>query len=185
MAKERKIRFLSREEVKKLRAMPDTTTLLGARDRAIAEVLLGTGMKISELEQLNRGDIYSTTGTIQVRGGSRRHIPISESAQEAVRDYLQLLEDGLEFNRRKDKEALFLDREGRRLSAETIRDLLLKTFRAAGIPLMGGRNVLRNTFAMEQVRKGINLKRLEVLLGLGRSTAKAYRVLARQEAVEK
>jgi len=162
----REVRYLIEDEVRALQESIEPNTMTDACDRTIIDLILDTGMQISEVAILSRFGICSTSGTIQVNGKHCRRVPISLPVQESVASYLEWREADPEVNRQ-DKEALFLDHLGGRLSAQAIRAMLQRRFSAAGIVTLGGRCVLRHTFAVRMARQGTNRHRLQILLGLG------------------
>ena len=85
---------ISVEQIDKLLTMPDNRQTLGARDRAILETLYSTGVRVSELVDLNRNDLQMTEQTIHVRGKGKKEriVPLGSHALAAIRHYLTLLE---------------------------------------------------------------------------------------------
>ncbi len=82
---------LSQAEVKRLLAVPDTTTALGIRDRTILEVLYATGLRVSELTHLKLAELHLSLGLIQTlgKGDKERLIPIGDVAIEWIKRYLE------------------------------------------------------------------------------------------------
>jgi site-specific recombinase XerD len=94
-AEARNVQFLTAEELDRLLAAPDTSTMVGMRDRAIMELLFSTGLRVSELSALKKDMFDTSTGEMRVvgKGKKERIVFISPRAQEWIQDY---------FNRRGD-----------------------------------------------------------------------------------
>jgi len=88
---------LTEEELEKLFAKPDTKTLIGKRDRAIMECIYSTGLRISELTQLNKNDINLEALEFAVRGKGRkiRVVYLSQKSAELIKKYLDARDDHL------------------------------------------------------------------------------------------
>jgi len=164
--------FLDLDEVGMLLELPDTTTLLGLRDRAILEVLYGSGLRVSELVSLGVGDIDLLGGMIRVKGkGSKeRLVPIGEVGLSHIERYLkarQLHEKpGLSFhNLSYRKEPLFLNFRGSRLGARSINLLLQKYVKLASIKKGISPHTLRHTFATHLLDAGCDLRAVQEMLG--------------------
>jgi site-specific recombinase XerD len=97
MAKHNKITFLNQEELQELFAQPDITALSGLRDRAILELLFSSGLRVSELVGLDRGDINLQRREFMVRGKGQKDRPIfiSQGAAQWIQGYLDKREDTL------------------------------------------------------------------------------------------
>jgi integrase/recombinase XerC len=82
------------EQVERLLSAPDDTDLLGARDRAILETLYSTGIRVSELVGINRGDIDESNEALIVRGKGRKEriVPLGSHALAALRHYMKMLD---------------------------------------------------------------------------------------------
>jgi site-specific recombinase XerD len=159
-------KYLEVAEIEKLLANPDTTTLLGARDRAMLEVLYSTGMRVSELIALNVGDVDLTTNVVRVagKGKKRRVIPLGPGAVQTILHFLDL--------RRADPrsatfdiEALFINKHGRRLSTRSVRRKLDKYLLEAGLDLSVSPHTLRHSFATHMLRRGADLRSVQEMLG--------------------
>src|SRR5205085_10759755 len=82
------------EQVEKLLSAPDDRDLLGARDRAILETLYSTGIRVSELVGINRGDMYDANEALIVRGKGRKEriVPLGSHALTSLRHYAKMLD---------------------------------------------------------------------------------------------
>ncbi len=131
------------------------------RDRAIVELLYGSGLRVSELCGLSRNDIAGQTGTISVwgKGDKQRRVPVSEPAAEALAAWISEGRMELIGDHTPD-DAVFLNRKGRRLSPRDVRRLL---DRRAANPTHP--HALRHTFATHLLDGGADLRAVQELLG--------------------
>ena len=157
---------LEEGQIEKLLSNPDTTTLLGARDRAMLEMLYSTGMRVSELVAMNIADLDLSQSVVKVRGKGKkqRMIPLGPGALQAILHYLDL--------RRKDArggaadaEALFINKHGQRLSTRSVRRKLDKYLLEAGLDLSVSPHTLRHSFATHMLRRGADLRSVQEMLG--------------------
>lgn len=166
--KERAIKFLTIEQVKRLLEAPNASTRQGLRDRAILETFFSTGMRIAELVSLNKEQIKLKDDSEEMeigiigKGSRPRTVYLSSRAINWLSKYLQT---------RKDKEKpLFINyskRKGvsRRLSARTIERIIKKYSIMSGIPITTTPHVLRHTFATQLLAKGVDLRTIQEFLG--------------------
>ena len=159
-------KFLELEQIEKLFSNCDTTTLLGARDRAILETLYSTGIRVSELIALNVGDIDLGTNVVRVRGKGKKErvIPIGPSAVKAILHYLDLRK-GERGPARTEVEALFINKHGQRLSTRSVRRKLDKYLLEAGLDLSVSPHTLRHSFATHMLQRGADLRSVQEMLG--------------------
>lgn len=159
-------KFLEIEKITKLLATPDDNTLLGARDRAMLEVLFSTGVRVSELVDLNFTDVDFEGRTIRVRGKGKkqRTTPIGTTALAAVQKYVQLRRaDSRATNF--DQTALFVNKHGQRLSTRSVRRKLDKYLAQAGLDPSISPHTLRHSFATHMLANGADLRSVQELLG--------------------
>jgi integrase/recombinase XerC len=159
-------KFLELDQITKLLATPDDNTLLGARDRAMLEVLFSTGVRVSELVDLNFGDVEYEGRTIRVRGKGKkqRTTPIGPTALTAVQKYLQLRRSDAR-SANFDQQALFVNKHGRRLSTRSVRRKLDKYLLQAGLDPSISPHTLRHSFATHMLANGADLRSVQELLG--------------------
>lgn len=159
-------KFLELEQITKLLSTPDDNTLLGARDRAMLEVLFSTGVRVSELVDLNFGDVEYEGRTIRVRGKGKkqRTTPIGPTALAAVQKYLQLRRSDAR-SANFDQQALFVNKHGRRLSTRSVRRKLDKYLLQAGLDPSISPHTLRHSFATHMLANGADLRSVQELLG--------------------
>lgn len=159
---ERRFAILEETELARLLAAPSGHSLKAFRDRAILETLFSTGLRISELCQLNC-DINIDKGELVVKGkgGVVRPVFLSTTAKQALRQYLQ---------QRTDKEpALFISLSrfafGQRLTPRAIQKIVKAYATKAGIVKKVTPHLLRHQFATDLLSAGADLRAVQLLLG--------------------
>lgn len=154
--------FLTEEEVRKLieTALPkDDSDERGLRDRAILEMFYSSGIRISELTALNSDDIDFISGIAKVmgKGKKERIVPVGDSALSAIRAYSE--------RKKKETLALFLNKNGTRITTRGVRGIVEKYLRAAGIRHGVSPHTLRHSFATHLLNRGADLRSVQELLG--------------------
>lgn len=141
-------------------------TTLALRDRALLELLYGTGARISEAVGLDVDDLDPVEGTVLLRGkgGKERIVPIGSYAREAVDAYLvrgrpELLAAG------RGTPALFLNARGGRLSRQSAWAVLVKAAERAGVTRDVSPHTLRHSFATHLLDGGADVRVVQELLG--------------------
>ncbi len=159
-------RQLSVDEMSHLLEMPDDSTALGARDRAILELLYATGVRVSELTSLDFDDVDLSEGMMRVLGKGRkeRMVPVGSKAIQALKKYLRRRCE-LEPKAGSGKEALFLNFRGKRLNVRSVRRLLNQALEAAAIVRKVSPHTLRHSFATHLLDAGADLRSIQELLG--------------------
>ncbi len=149
-----------------LEAAGSPGTTLALRDRALLEVLYGTGARISEAVGLDVDDLDMVDGTVLLRGkGSKeRLVPVGSYARAAVDDYLvrgrpELVAAG------KGTPALFLNARGGRLSRQSAWAVLVKAAERAGVTRDVSPHTLRHSFATHLLDGGADVRVVQELLG--------------------
>lgn len=161
------------EQIDKLLSMPDDTQTLGARDRAILETLYSTGVRVSELVDLNRTDLAMGEQTIHVRGKGKKEriVPLGSHAMASIRHYLTLLEPDPQFAAVRQRSMsdphvpLFINKNGGRLSSRSVRRKLDKYLIQAGLDPSISPHTLRHSFATHLLDNGADLRSVQELLG--------------------
>jgi integrase/recombinase XerC len=156
--------FLSNDDVAALISAPETTTPLGLRDHALMELLYAAGIRVSELVGLNSADVNLSDGLLRVRGKGRKErvVLIGRPARRALKAYLR---EGRPQLARGAEAALFLNRDGGRLSTRGVQGLVRKYALAAGLDQRIFPHLLRHTFATHMLEGGADLRVLQELLG--------------------
>jgi len=160
-------RFLEYEEVKRLLETPPMDNWLGARDKAILEVLYSTGIRVSELVGLNMDDIDFLGEVVHVRGkGKKERIaPISSSALQVIQHYMEYRNKRAQSNSNFDPKVLFVNKHGRRLSTRSVRRKMDKYLKMAGLDPAISPHTLRHSFATHMLNNGADLRSVQELLG--------------------
>jgi integrase/recombinase XerC len=159
-------KYLEVEEIEKLFSNCDTTTMLGARDRAIMETLYSTGIRVSELVALNMSELDMAGNVVRIRGKGKKEriVPIGPGAIQSIVHYLdmrRLFAPG----GKHDFEALFINKHGQRLSTRSVRRKLDKYLVEAGLDLSVSPHTLRHSFATHMLKGGADLRSLQQMLG--------------------
>ena len=176
----KQVTFLQYDEVLRMIEQIPTDTESGLRDRAIVELLFSSGLRVSELVNLNRDHINLTRREFMVRGKGQKDRPvfISKGAAEHVSTYLNSRTDSLP--------ALFLSYSKRtatpstsgnyrRLSARSIQRMVSQYARLAGITKHVSPHTMRHSFATDLLMNGADLRSVQSMLGHSNiSTTQVY-----------
>ena len=157
---------LTVEEVERIIGEPDTTTLIGIRDRAVLEVLYSSGIRRSELVHLDVSDIDTRRGSLLVREGKGRRdrlVPLGERACRWVDKYLadvrpELLavsEDG----------RLFLTDYGEPFGVDWLGEYIKRYIQRAGVLVPGSCHLFRHACATHMLENGADIRYIQALLG--------------------
>lgn len=159
-------RFLEVAEVEKLLSAPKGEAISALRDRAILETLYGGGLRVGELVALEEKDLFLADGVVRVWGKGRkeRMCPIGKSAANALGAYLSR-KHRLAPRKRRDPDALFLNKNGTRLSVRSVHRIVAKHMRIAGLNAEASPHTLRHSFATHLLDRGADLRAVQELLG--------------------
>lgn len=166
-------KFLGYQETLKLLDAPQDEDFLSLRDKAILETIYSTGMRVSELVNLNVKDVDFISGVVRVYGKGRKErlLPIGDPALRAIRRYLDK-RDALGLG---GKTPLFLNKYGRRISERSVLRIIKKYRLKASIPIDISPHTLRHTFATHLLERGADLRSVQELLGhASLSTTQVY-----------
>jgi len=175
----RQVTFLHYDEIERLLAQIDISTETGLRDRAIIELLFSSGLRVSELVNLDREHINVVRREFMVRGKGQKDRPvfISESASLHVNNYLRTRTDSLPplfINYSRNNEAVTTG-DYRRLGARSIQRIINKYTRLAGITKHVSPHTMRHSFATDLLMNGADLRSVQVMLGHSNiSTTQVY-----------
>lgn len=153
---------LSIQEVEHLLQAPDLTTKIGARDKAVFQVMYASGLRVSEVCMLNLHDINEGVVRVMGKGGKERLVPIAPAAVEAVDHYL------LHFRQEvtvRDNPPLFTSARGKRLSRTVVFRRLKFYAKIQGITKSISPHTLRHSFATHLLENGADLRIIQELLG--------------------
>lgn len=179
------------EDVERLIDLPDTSPL-GRRDKALIEILYGTGLRISELAALDVDDIDIDAGTLLVRAGKgnkSRVVPVGRAARKAVADYLTVTRADLvkkgSARSAQDRSALFLNARGGRLSRQGCWKILKGYARTGGLEDKVSPHTLRHSFATHMIDAGADIRAVQELLGhASLATTQVYTLVSDQRLRE-
>jgi len=176
---------LSEHEVELLLNAPDCSTAQGKRDKTILELLYSTGLRISELTNLELSQINLKRGVIKIlgKGGKERIVPIGQTALDWVKDYLDnVRKDILDKN---DNIYLFLNNKGQKISRKSCWSFITSYSRA----VLKNKNIsphaLRHAFATHLLNNGADLRSVQMLLGHSSlSTTQIYTHVAKERLIK-
>lgn len=156
--------ILSEEEVLALLDAPTLDKRSGYRDRAMLEVLYGCGLRVSELVNLNVGDI-DELGFVRClgKGNKERIIPLGTHALQATSNYLKFARARLVKNHR--ERSLFVNSRGNRLTRQGFWKIVKAWAKVAGIEKNISPHMLRHSFATHLLRRGADLRSVQEMLG--------------------
>ena len=166
------VEYLSIEEVGSLLAAPDESRK-GLRDRAILELLYGTGIRVTELISMKVSEVNLTIGFVTCRGdyGKARIIPLGRPCRAALNRYIEdarpVFLETVRKNGIPDTEDgyLFLNVHGERLTRQGLWKILREYGKKAEIERPLTPHTLRNSFAVHMLQNGADLKSLQELMG--------------------
>ena len=158
-------KFLSLEDVDRLLEQPDTSTVLGLRDRAMIELLYATGLRVSELVGVRLADLRLAEHylTCVGKGRKERLVPIGEQAADWIRRYQATARR--ELLRGRASPRLFVNARGGALSRVGFWKILKRQARAARLPRTISPHVLRHSFATHLLERGADLRAIQLMLG--------------------
>jgi site-specific recombinase XerD len=154
------------------------------RDHFLIDLVLNTGLRLSELLNLNVGDVQDRTTLILVGKGQKvREVPLNRSIRGHIREYLSWKRswgESLE-----DDTPLFVSRLGQRLSPRSVQDVVGKWIREAGLEGHYSPHSLRHTFATRLYQRTKNIRLVQTVLGHSRlDTTQIYTHLSRDDLQE-
>lgn len=168
--RDRIVKFLSPEELKKLFEAVNSKDEIGLRDRTILEVLFSTGLRVSELVSLNRDQANIQSGEFGVvgKGGKGRVVFLTKQAKTWLNLYMTKRSDPyrplfIRYSGPKGHEGL--TDEMLRLSARSIERMIDKYRKIAGITLRIGPHILRHSYATDLLQHGADLRSVQEMLG--------------------
>ncbi len=153
------------EEVRRvLEVIP--CSIPGIRDRAMLELFYSTGMRLGELVGLDCGQVDFSSGELQVRkgkGGKERMVPVGGKALASLERYMDVRGNYLKPGR--ESEALFLSRQGRRITPEVVRERIGKWKKEAGVSARGRAHAFRHSCGSHMLKNGASIEAIRRLLG--------------------
>ena len=138
---------------------------LGDRNRAMLEILYGSGVRVSELVGMRISDINLTERFVKImgKGSKERLVPLSEAAIGAIKNWM-IARNVIDI-KHKQEDFLFLNRRGSRMSREMVFIIIKKLAEKAGIVKDISPHTFRHSFATHMLENGANLRAIQQLLG--------------------
>jgi len=173
-------KFLTVAETEALLKAPDEKKARGVRDRAMLEVLYGSGLRVSELATLRLAEVNLEDGFLVCRGkgGKERIVPVGRSACAAVKRYLA---EARPLSDPGGREELFLSRRGRPFTRQGIWKLLRQHAVKAGLTEKISPHILRHSFATHLLERGADLRSVQLMLGHSQiTTTQIYTHVSRE-----
>jgi integrase/recombinase XerC len=186
---------LAEAEMTRLLEMPDTSSPLGRRDRAILELFYASGLRLSELVGVGLEDVNLSGRVVRVlgKGGKERIVPFNRSTEAAIRAWLndresilagirspgsgirKIVTPRISQRSRRSSDPLFLNYQGGRLSTRSVDRLVRKYVAACSTRFGISPHALRHSFATHLLERGADLRVIQELLGHARlSTTQRY-----------
>ncbi len=155
---------LSASETDRLITAADDETPESIRDRAMLELMYGSGLRVSELCSLKESDIDARERIVRVRGkgDKTRIVPVGDMALDAIDKYCRVRKELL---KKRNAAELFVTRRGKKLSRKTFWHNIKKYAFAAGIEKNVKPHILRHSFATHLLQNGANLMSIREMLG--------------------
>jgi integrase/recombinase XerC len=160
--------FLTEDGLARLLATPAAESPLGRRDRAILEALYSAGLRVSELTGLDIDhlDLDEGVATVRGKGKKERLVFFGRSALDTLKTWLKTREGLLaKRNSAKRPAAVFLNKNGSRLTARSVGRLLEKYLAVAGLDPRASPHSLRHSFATHLLDHGADIRSVQELLG--------------------
>jgi integrase/recombinase XerD len=159
-------KVLTLTEVEALLEAPDTSKPSGLRDAAMLELLYATGIRVSELVNLNLDDLHLTMGFLRCigKGNKERIIPVGKTALHVLDQYLQYGRPNMQSKKYR-TDALFLNHHGNRLTRQGFWKILKGLAKKANIEKELTPHTLRHSFATHLLENGADLRAVQEMLG--------------------
>jgi len=158
-------KYLSEKDVEALINAPDTLTVLGLRDRAMLEIIYASGLRVSELVELQLSQLNLRQGVVRVqgKGDKQRLVPFGEQATEWLEKYLA--ESRPELLKQSQSGSLFVTNRKKLMTRQAFWHLIKKYALQAGISNKLSPHTLRHAFATHLLNHGADLRVVQMLLG--------------------
>ena len=172
---------LSTVDVDRLLKQPDPATPIGARDKAMLELLYATGLRVSELVGLKVADVNLERGFLIVmgKGSKERAVPLGEAAIAAIKDYLSSARRTL--LKKTDSDVLFISSKRRGITRQMFWERIKLYTIKSGIEKIISPHTLRHSFATHLLDNGADLRAVQAMLGHSDiSTTQIYTHVSRE-----
>ena len=157
--------FVDKNLIDTLMKTPSLDTHIGIRDRAVLELFYSTGMRLSELVNMNIGDFEINKKLIRVigKGNKERMIPYGRAAESAIKNYLKIR--NLSLKPSFANKPLFVNSSEKRISKRTIQRRMNNYIKLVADGKRIGPHLLRHTFATHLLDNGADIRAVKDLLG--------------------
>ncbi len=176
---------LTLEEVEILLAQPDRNDIKGIRDKAMLELLYATGIRVSELVELNCSDLNLDMGYVKCKNKKHKEriIPIGSMAKAALEKYIE--DSRKKLIRDEKEEALFVNYHGTRLTRQGFWKIIKQYASKGKINKKITPHMLRHSFAIHLLQNGADLKSVQEMLGHADiSTTQIYTMVTKNKIQE-
>lgn len=155
--------FLLKEDMEKVRLVINTNNILGLRDRAIIEILYSSGIRSSELLDLSENMINMQDRELRVigKGNKERITFFSKTAKKYLTEYIEAKKSKTYY----DKNIVFTNSKGGKLTTRSLRRLIEDYNKRSGITKELTPHVFRHTFATQLLNSGVDIRYVQELLG--------------------
>lgn len=158
-------RFLTLEEIDAMLGVCNQKDFLGYRDFTMLQLLYACGLRVSELAQLEVGDVNLDAGHLLARGKGEKErlVPIGAEALQSLREYLETVRPVLD--KKQESQKCFLNRRGVGLTRQRVWQILKRLALKAGLSKKITPHMLRHSFATHLLEAGADLRSLQAMLG--------------------
>jgi len=165
----RSIAFLNPEQMERLLSSPQISNIIGLRDKAILEILFSTGLRVSELVNLNcdQVDLERKEFGVKGKGNKLRVVFLSDTAAQWIERYLKSRQDNFKplFIRHSGNVDGKKSGENMRLTARSIQNIVNKYAKRSGLPIEVTPHTLRHSFATDLLISGADIRSVQEMLG--------------------
>jgi site-specific recombinase XerD len=165
----RSVSFLNPGQIERLLNSPKISNNAGLRDRTILETLFSTGLRVSELVNLNRDqiDLQRKEFGVRGKGNKLRVVFLSDTAAQWIERYLRSRQDNFKplFIRYSGKLDAQKSGEKMRLTARSIQNIVAKYAKRSGLPIKATPHTLRHSFATDLLISGADIRSVQEMLG--------------------
>lgn len=177
--KRKQVTFLHSDEIERIVEQIDTSTETGLRDRALVELLFSSGLRVSELVNLNKDHINTKRREFMVRGKGQKDRPIfiSQNSAAHIENYLSKRFDNLPplFLSYSRNNIISTTGDYRRLTPRSVQRIINKYTRLAGITKHVTPHTMRHSFATDLLMNGADIRSVQTMLGHSNiSTTQVY-----------